>query len=113
MFLNFANEFKTGFENRKWNYLNSEHFEHFEHSEHFMHSVHIEHFEHLGSRLTVSAPTEHPEGGRRACCYFRKACLDVGFTCLSSSLVAIPDSRRRLNQVVATVLLKNPYLISD
>ena len=22
MFLNFANEFKTGFENRKWNYLN-------------------------------------------------------------------------------------------
>ena len=22
MFLNFANEFKTGFENRKWNYIN-------------------------------------------------------------------------------------------
>ena len=70
MFLNFADEFKTGFQNRKCNYLNSEHFEHFEHSEHFMHSVHIEHFEHfehLGSRLTVSAPTEHAEGGRMAC----------------------------------------------
>ena len=24
MFLNFANEFKTGFENRKWNYLKQE-----------------------------------------------------------------------------------------
>ena len=61
-FLTFKNESKTGFENRKWNYLNSEHFEHFEHSEHFMHSVHIDHFEHLGSRLTVSAPTEPQKG---------------------------------------------------
>ena len=62
MFLNFANEFKTGFKNGKLNYLNSEHFEH---SEHFMHSVHIEHFEHfdhLGFRLTVSAPTEPQKG---------------------------------------------------
>ena len=64
-FLSFKNESKTGFENRKYKYPNIEHFEHFEHSEHFMHSVHIEHFEHfehLGSRLTVSAPTEPQKG---------------------------------------------------
>ena len=57
MFLNFANEFKTAFENRIWNYLNSEHFEHSVHVH-----VHFEHFEHLGSRLTVSAPTEPQKG---------------------------------------------------
>ena len=53
MFLTFPNKSKTE---------HFEHFEHFEHSEHFMHSVHIEHFEHLGSRLTVSAPTEPQKG---------------------------------------------------